>query len=432
MLASDDNTQKKSKLIRNGAVDQHDHQEENEEKHAKDDTTPTKLPEGTPEWGVMLLEIMKSEFCSVSNHMKEVELDAKNNRCDVKRLEQKLQKVEKDNKLLVEENTVLKERLSDIEYQQKRCNLIFDGVLDTYGESDIDCIRKVRRVLSAIPDFDAQGFVVDRCYRLDGKFKINSCRCILCTFNWSHDVQKVLRGRKHLPKGIYVAEDFPEEWVNRRKILKPLFMVAKKSNALKDKMHLSKDRLVIDGKTYVVSPSPNYLDANKIIDMPGTCQRTDDQKIIFLGCHSVFSNLHSSHFVIDNISYNCVEQRIQSEKAGLFNDDITQAKIMRELNPYKIKKLGSKVRNYSAEQWNKAKRQIAYSAVHAKFSQNESLKKILLNTGSVKIAESSMDKFWGTGLHLYDKNAMDQRFWVEGGGFMCELYSKLRNELGEK
>ena len=68
--------------------------------------------------------------------------------------------------------------------------------------------------------------------------------------------------------------------------------------------------------------------------------RVDEEKIVFLGCHSVFSNLHSSPFTLDNINYNCVEQRIQSQKAAIFDDDVLHSKIMRESNPYKVKRLG--------------------------------------------------------------------------------------------
>ena len=71
-----------------------------------------------------------------------------------------------------------------------------------------------------------------------------------------------------------------------------------------------------------------------------------------------------------------------------------------------------------------------YAAVRAKFIQNQSLASILLSTGSAKIAESSTDSYWGTGLHLRDCNAMDQHFWVtSNGGMMSEIYDQLRAEL---
>ena len=94
---------------------------------------------------------------------------------------------------------------------------------------------------------------------------------------------------------------------------------------------------MINGKTYMTD---NYLEANSLLDVPGTCQRVDSEKVLFLRMHSVFSNLHSALFTLDNIRYNCVEQYLQSEKAKLFDDDLCHARIMRETNPFKIKKAG--------------------------------------------------------------------------------------------
>ena len=269
-----------------------------------------------------------------------------------------------------------------------------------------------------------QAFVIDKCHHIDGQYNSRQKRRILCFLNWFHDVQTILKFRKHLPKGIYVSEDLPEEWVDRRRMLKPIFNAAKCSEKLKLKTFLTKDKLIIDGQTFTVAPVTNLLDAAKLVDLQGSYQHANEEKIVFLGCHSVFSNLYRASFTLDNVVYNCVEQRIQSLKAGLFNDDQLQAKILCEANPYKIKKLGSKVKNFNLDKWRKASKQIAYTAIAAKFTQNKALQDILLSTGSAKIAESSTDKFWGTGLHLHHQNAMDQRYW-KGDGLVYELYTKL-------
>ena len=54
------------------------------------------------------------------------------------------------------------------------------------------------------------------------------------------------------------------------------------------------------------------------------------------------------------------------------------------------------------------------------------IKEIQLN------AESSPDSFWGTGLHLFDKKAMDQKCWKGDGGLRCNIYNKVHNELLSK
>ena len=110
---------------------------------------------------------------------------------------------------------------------------------------------------------------------------------------------------------------------------------------------------------------------------------------------------------MDNKEYTCIEQYLQSQKASLFDDDVTNARIMHERNPYRIKKLGSKVRNFSSDKLKTQCKVLARKAVYAKFSQNRALKEILIKTGERKIVEASPDPIWGCGLHLRDRNALN-------------------------
>ena len=59
------------------------------------------------------------------------------------------------------------------------------------------------------------------------------------------------------------------------------------------------------------------------------------------------------------------------------------------------------------------------------------MKQVLLSTGSSTLAESSKDPYWGTGVHLHSKNALDKCFWTPGGGggAMSEILEKVRHEL---
>ena len=235
--------------------------------------------------------------------------------------------------------------------------------------------------MKSIKDFDADEFKIDKCYHLDGAYKEGQNRRILCTFNWHYEAQCVLRNRSSLPKGVYISEDLPEEWVNRCKVLKPIFNAAKCMDTLKKSTKLSKDKLIIAGRTYSVAPTNNLDELGGVLNVANICQHSNDETIIFLGSHSPFSNLYHSSLVIDNETYNSVEQHVQSAKAGLFNDDITQAKIKKEKNTYKIKKLGSHVKNFSIEKWRSVNKEIVQKTVRAKFMQNATLNAILKSNG---------------------------------------------------
>ena len=256
---------------------------------------------------------------------------------------------------------------------------------------------------------------------------------IICYFSRYSDISQILKNRKKLPRNVFVNEDLPEEWIDRRKILKPIFNAAKRQEGLKDKTFMSKDKLIVNGKAYSASLSeestpPSYCNLDTLVDIPSTCQRSNGRCTVFQGIHSYFSNLFLVAFVLDNIMYNSVEQCIQSAKARMFGDEDALKSTMKESNPYKIKKLGSRIHNFNFALWKGACKEIAYKALRAKFMQNADLKGILLATGTAKIGEATLDEFWSIGLRLHDKHALDEEHWKRDGA-MCELYSKLKQEL---
>ena len=235
--------------------------------------------------------------------MKLVEHKSDENAIDVRKTEIKLETVEKQNRELKAENVDLKEKLLDMEFCQRRNNLIFEGIEDSQDENDLECIRKLRHALNRVPGLDPANFKIERGHRLDGGFKPTSTRRIICCFNWNYDAQCILRNRKSLPRGVYVNEDLLEEWIDRRRILKPIYNAVERQEKLKSSTFLKKDKLVIKGKTFSVAPESNYLDASRFLNLQDTCQRSDENMTIFLGIHSIFSNLHPSKFSIDNVTY---------------------------------------------------------------------------------------------------------------------------------
>ena len=164
--------------------------------------------------------------------------------------------------------------------------------------------------------------------------------------------------------------------------------------------------------------------------MAASCERVDQSKIAFLGSLSPYSNFFQCSFRVNNILYNSAEQYIQSEKAAIFDDDYLHSRIMAEDNPYKIKKLGNKVCNFSSSVWNKERKRVARKAVMSKFSQNSALRATLLGSGKKKLVESSTDPFWGTGLHLRDRNCLNDAHWTnKEGGALSEILHSVRKEL---
>lgn len=339
----------------------------------------------------------------------------------------RVDELEKERILLRNENVELHERLLLLEFHQRRNNLIIDGIPESEGfESGRDCYNKIMDCLSYSPNLDINSIRIDRCHRLGARQKYRS-RSIIARFNWYGDLMDVLANKAFFPSGVYVSEDFPEEWQERRKLLRPILNSAKKSK-YKDSSFLTRDKLIIDGKQYTVAPVNNLSELPPELTPSASCEVRDSNTIAFLGPHSVFSNFHSAKFTESGVRYNCAEQMIQAEKAALFKDVVAAQRIMKATSPYKMKEIGGKVRNFDKQLWQKESKKIVTRAVRAKFHQNKALSGILKNTGTIEIVEASRDSVWGIGLHLRDPKVLDKSAW-HGKGLMSEILSQVRSTL---
>ena len=105
----------------------------------------------------------------------------------VKLVEDKLDEMTQCNRCLERENSDLHEKLLDLEFRQRRNNLLFEGIEDEENETDLDAIAKLCSALSGIRGMDAN-FKIDRCHHIDDPFKLNANRRLICAFNWYFDV----------------------------------------------------------------------------------------------------------------------------------------------------------------------------------------------------------------------------------------------------
>jgi len=121
-----------------------------------------------------------------------------------------------------------------------------------------------------------------------------------------------------------------------------------------------------------------------------------------------------------------------AQKALLFKDETMHRQILDCTDSANVKKLGRSISNFDAGIWE----QQAYSIVKAgnlyKFSQNESLKDFLLQTGKQIIVEASpSDTIWGIGLPESAAAAKDPFQWRGTNllGFaLMEVRDILKNE----
>nr|WP_081843041.1 macro domain-containing protein [Butyrivibrio sp. WCE2006] len=102
---------------------------------------------------------------------------------------------------------------------------------------------------------------------------------------------------------------------------------------------------------------------------------------------------------INGRKYLTAQQYISAEKALLFNDFNTYAKIMNEPDPALCQKLGSEIRNFDEVIWKKCYREIIFNCNVGKYLSDKAFAEALMSTGdSVIIEGSPMDDILGSGL----------------------------------
>jgi len=144
---------------------------------------------------------------------------------------------------------------------------------------------------------------------------------------------------------------------------------------------------------------------------------------------SPFSQWHPCEFEIEGNKFNCAEQYMMYCKAKLFKDEVMIEKILAAKHPKQQKAFGRKVKNFDKNTWDKNAKKIVYKGNYAKFTQNESLKKELMDTvGTTLVEASPYDKIWGIGLSENDARAYSRSTW-QGKNWLGEVLTELRENI---
>ncbi|WP_242841014.1 NADAR family protein [Butyrivibrio sp. AE3004] len=111
---------------------------------------------------------------------------------------------------------------------------------------------------------------------------------------------------------------------------------------------------------------------------------------------------------INGRNYLSAEQYVVSEKALLFNDFETYAKIMNEPDPAICQKLGGEIKNFDDAIWKKCYREVIFNGNVGKFLSDKAFADALMSTGdSVIIQASPNDDIFGAGLSKDDLISSD-------------------------
>ena len=133
------------------------------------------------------------------------------------------------------------------------------------------------------------------------------------------------------------------------------------------------------------------------------------------GC---FSNFSAHGFELDGKYWKTSEHYFQAQKfAGTEHEE----ELRLVASPMVVARMGRSRQRPLRKDWETAKDDIMREALRAKFTQNEDLKQILLETGDALLVEhTTNDNYWGDGGDGSGENML--------GRLLMELREELKNE----
>jgi ribA/ribD-fused uncharacterized protein len=128
---------------------------------------------------------------------------------------------------------------------------------------------------------------------------------------------------------------------------------------------------------------------------------------------SVFSQWWPAPFTVEGEQYRSAEHYMMAEKARLFADANTRARILAASTPAEAKKLGRAVQHFDEQVWQNERFAIVVRGSIAKFASDPQLREYLISTsGKVLVEASPLDKIWGIGMgkdHAHAENPLEWR-----------------------
>lgn len=144
---------------------------------------------------------------------------------------------------------------------------------------------------------------------------------------------------------------------------------------------------------------------------------------------SCFSQWWKCSFEIEGVTYSCTEQYMMAEKARLFGDEEMLEKILEARHPKEMKAYGRAVKSFEQQLWEQQRYDIVKRGNVAKFTQNQDLGQVLMNTKQRILVEASpRDRIWGIGMGKSNPDAENPMKW-RGQNLLGFALTEVRDQL---
>lgn len=158
---------------------------------------------------------------------------------------------------------------------------------------------------------------------------------------------------------------------------------------------------------------------------------TTEDAVFFWESDSCFSNWAPAEFTLQGIKYENSEAALMYTKALVFGDTEAVDLILKDQNPWKVKRIGRGVRGFDHKTWEAVRFNFMTQILIEKFRQNPDMKQELMSTLDLEIVEASpYDRIWGIGLAPDDDRIYDRSNW-DGQNLLGKSLMEVRSIFNE-
>ena len=303
-----------------------------------------------------------------------------------------------------EKHRKLQDRISFLEDQLLKKNVIFQGILESEYEDTKDIktgiVKAIANTMHGETEEDktkSTGDTSIESVERMGKYNPLRTRPVKVKFSDKQDVDNLFKNRKKLPKGIYIDKEYSKATEKERRLLRPVINAARRIDKYKGACHLDGPQLVIEGKHYHrqnIHTLPNDLNPMEVTS------KSNEEVFAFFGELNPLSNFHPCKFNLEGESFNSSEQYIRWTKAKYCGDKIAMDHILNCEDVADCKEVSRDITNLDRKGWVESAETLCFKGY---------------------------DETWGTGQHLGSRDCLTESK-QKSIGILGRILMRIRSE----
>lgn len=162
----------------------------------------------------------------------------------MERLDEKLQPIIAENKILKTKLENLEKEVEGLKRAKKQNNLIIFGIKED-EKSNLELLKKVKKIIKTDLGINFEEYEINNIYRIGKGKPSDKPRPTLVSFVNEWKKNEVMKLKKNF-KDVHISEDYTKDVLEKRKMLQPQLIEERKKGNI---AYLKFDKIIIKGKS---------------------------------------------------------------------------------------------------------------------------------------------------------------------------------------